>query len=133
MFSGQPVPAAGISLGLERILVVMGERNMFPAALATTPADVMVTIWNRDSVPDTLALAAELRSAGLRVEVYPDADKLGKQLKYASSRTIPFVIVVGDDERVSGVVALKNLQTGEQQMVPRAEAAALVRDALRAS
>ena len=49
MFLGQQVPACGISLGLERILVVMSERSMFPPALAATPADVMVTIWNADA------------------------------------------------------------------------------------
>jgi len=127
MFLGDQVPACGISLGLERILVVMGERDMFPPGLGTAPADVMVTIWNLNGVPDALGLAAELRSAGLRVEVYPDADKIGKQLKYASSRAIPFVTVVGDDELAKGVVTLKTLATGEQQVVPRADVADVVK------
>jgi histidyl-tRNA synthetase len=127
MFLGDDVPACGISLGLERILVVMAERGMFPAGLGTAPADVMVTIWNLDAVPDALRLAAELRSAGLRVEVYPDADKIGKQLKYAASRAIPFVTVVGDDELAKGVVTLKTLATGEQQVVARADVADLVK------
>ena len=127
MFLGDQVPACGISLGLERILVVMGERNMFPSGLGTAPADVMVTIWNLNGVPDALGLAAELRSAGLRVEVYPDADKIGKQLKYASSRAIPFVTVVGDDELAKGVVTLKTLATGEQQVVARADVADVVK------
>ncbi|MGE0462399.1 MAG: histidine--tRNA ligase [Vicinamibacterales bacterium] len=122
MFLGSEVPACGISLGLERILVVMGERGMFPDDLAKAPADVMVTIWNLDAVPDALRLAAELRSAGLRVEVYPEADKIGKQLKYASSRAIPTVTVVGDEEAAAGLVTVKNLGTGEQQRVPRVEA-----------
>ena len=127
MFLGDQVPACGISLGLERILVVMGERGMFPAGLGTAPADVMVTIWNLDGVPDALGLAAELRSTGLRVEVYPEADKIGKQLKYASSRAIPFVTVVGDDELAKGVVTLKTLATGEQQVVARADVADVVK------
>ena len=75
---------------------------MFPQGLGTAPADVMVTIWNLNGVPDALGLAAELRSGGLRVEVYPEADKIGKQFKYASSRAIPFVTVVGDDEAGEG-------------------------------
>jgi histidyl-tRNA synthetase len=123
MFLGDEVPACGISLGLERILVVMGERGMFPADGADTPADVMVTIFNLDAAPDALALAAELRSQRLRVEVYPEADKLGKQFKYAAARAIPFVTVVGDAERAAGQVTVKNLTTGEQQSVPRAKAA----------
>jgi len=130
MFLGAEVPACGISLGLERILVVMGERGMFPDDLGKAPADVMVTIWNLDAVPDALRLAAGLRSDGLRVEVYPEADKLGRQLKYASSRAIPFVTVVGDDEAADGAVTVKNLGTGEQQRVPRAEAGRTIQAAL---
>jgi histidyl-tRNA synthetase len=121
MFSGQDVPACGFSLGLERIIVVMAERGMFPRELTATPADVMVTLWNADSAADALALAGELRGAGLRVDVYPDADKLGKQFKYASARGIPYVCVVGDTEREQGAVNLKNMVTGEQQTIARAE------------
>ena len=130
MFLKDQVPACGISLGLERILVVMGERGMFPAGLDSRAADVMVTIWNLDTVPDTLRLAAELRSKGLRVEVYPEPDKIGKQFKYASSRAVPFVTVVGDDEAAQGLVTVKNLASGEQQRIPRADVAATIRDGL---
>jgi histidyl-tRNA synthetase len=127
MFLGEDVPACGISLGLERILVVMGERGMFPGDGVDAPADVMVTIWNLDAAPDALALAAGLRSEGLRVEVYPEADKLGKQFKYAAGRGIPFVAVMGDAEREAGQVTIKNLATGEQQSVPRASAAGTIK------
>lgn len=130
MFSGQDVPACGFSLGLERIIVVMTERNMFPAELAKSPADVMVTIWNEESIGESLALANELRHAGLRVDVYPEADKIGKQFKYASSRDIPFVIVMGADEKAHGEVALKDLRTGEQRSIARSEFVMVVREAL---
>ena len=72
----------------------------------------MVTIWNADSAADAIRLAGELRAAGLRVDVYPDADKIGKQFKYADSRGIRFVTVVGDDEAARGEVAVKNLVDG---------------------
>jgi len=121
MFLGKNVPACGFSLGLERIIVVMGERDMFPQELVSSPADVMVTIWNEDSIDDSIALATELRSGGLRVDVYPEADKMGKQFKYASSRGIPFVAIVGDDERARGEVAIKDMRTSEQRSVARAE------------
>ncbi|MCC7125063.1 MAG: histidine--tRNA ligase [Acidobacteria bacterium] len=127
MFLGQDVPAAGISLGLERILVVMGERGMFPKDLPTAPADIMLTLWNAEAAPAALHLAADLRSQGVRVEVYPEADKIGKQLKYAASRGIPFVAVMGDDEAAAGVVAVKDLATGEQQRVAASAVAGLVR------
>ena len=127
MFSGEKLPACGFSLGLERILVVMGERGMFPPALATTPADVMVVQWFAGKTDLYLQFATELRTAGLRVELYPeapDADgkKVGdKQFKYASARGIPFVAVIGGDELANGTVAIKNMKTGEQKSVARAE------------
>ncbi len=120
MFLGRDVPACGFSLGLERIIVVMTERGMFPDSIAGGGVDVMVTVWNDDSRSDALALAGELRRGGLRVDVYPEADKLGKQFKYASSRAVPFVAIVGDDERANGTVSVKDLRSGAQETMPRA-------------
>ncbi|HEX8737598.1 MAG TPA: histidine--tRNA ligase, partial [Pyrinomonadaceae bacterium] len=77
MFGKEQIPACGFSLGLERIIVVMTERNMFPADLQDASADVLVTIWNEDSAGESLKLANDLRAEGLRVLVYPEADKLG--------------------------------------------------------
>jgi len=115
MFGKEQIPACGFSLGLERILVVMEERGMFPPEIAeSTPADVMVTIWSEESVSASLKLASDLRAKGLRVTVYPDADKLGKQFKYADSIGVPFVCVLGDDEITAGTVKLKNMKTGEE-------------------
>jgi histidyl-tRNA synthetase len=130
MFLGRDVPACGFSLGLERILVVMGERNMFPASVANAAVDVMVTIWNHETRAESLALAAELRSGGLRVDLYPEADKLGKQFKYASARRVPFVAILGDDERGRGEVAIKDLRSGDQTAVKRSEAATYVKTKL---
>jgi histidyl-tRNA synthetase len=119
MFLGKDVPACGFSLGLERIIVVMSEREMFPPAMVSSPADVMVTIWNEDSIGESIGLATELRSHGLRVDVYPEADKMGKQFKYASARGIPFVAIIGEDERSRGEVAIKDMRNGEQRNVSR--------------
>ncbi len=127
MFLGRDVPACGFSLGLERIIVVMTERGMFPESVAGRAVDVMVTLWNEASRADALTLARELRESGLRVDVYPDADKLGKQFKYASSRGVPFVAIVGDDERALGTVSVKDLRSGDQQAVARGEAAQVLR------
>jgi histidyl-tRNA synthetase len=126
MFLGRAVPACGVSLGLERIIVVMTEKNMFPASTASGAVDVMVTIWSEETRAETLALASELRRAGLRVDVYPEADKLGKQFKHASSRHVPWVAVIGDDERAKGEVAIKDMRSGDQQRAPRADAARLI-------
>ena len=127
MFLGRDVPACGFSLGLERIIVVMTQREMFPKDLAGSGVDAMVTIWNDESRADALTLAGELRRAGLRVDVYPETDKLGKQFKYAAGCQIPFVLIVGDDERAKGMVSVKDLRSGDQQIVARAETADYVR------
>jgi histidyl-tRNA synthetase len=127
MFLGRDVPACGFSLGLERIIVVMTERAMFPAAVAGASADAMVTIWSGESRGDALALAGELRRGGLRVDLYPEADKLGKQFKYASSRSVPFVVILGDDERAKGAVSIKDMRSGDQQTISRGEAAEYIR------
>ena len=122
MFGKEQIPACGFSLGLERILVVMEERGMFPPEIASsTPADVMVTIWNEETIPASLKLASELRSLGLRVTVYPEADKLGKQFKYADAIKVPFVCVLGDEEIKEGKVKLKNMATGEEWKLKASE------------
>jgi histidyl-tRNA synthetase len=131
MFLGQDIPACGFSLGLERILVVMSEKDMFPARLSSSPADVMVTVWNKDSISQSIQLAQELRAAGLRVDLYPEADKLGKQFKYAASVGVPFVAVLGEEESAQGQVALKDMRTGEQLAVTRNELPAAVRSILK--
>jgi histidyl-tRNA synthetase len=124
MFSGESIPASGISLGLERILVVMGERGMFPAAVVSTPADIMVVQWFANRTDLYLSFATELREAGLRVELYPEAPsedgkKVGdRQFKYASQRGIPFVAVIGADELANNTVTVKNMKTGQQVTVP---------------
>jgi histidyl-tRNA synthetase len=135
MFSGKEITACGFSLGLERIILIMTERGMFPENLARASADVLVTVWNEESVRDSLAFAAELRKSApaLRVDVYPEADKLGKQLKYASALGVPFVVVIGDEESARGEVALKDMKTGEQRTLKREQAGASLSEALNSA
>jgi histidyl-tRNA synthetase len=127
MFLGRNVPACGFSLGLERIIVVMTERDMFPGSIGEGLANILVTIWNDAARADALQLATDLRQAGLRVELYPQADKLVKQVRYADGRGIPLVAIVGDDEQASGVVTIKNMILGEQNTVPRVSVAEYVK------
>jgi len=119
MFLGEDVPACGFSLGLERILVVMAERKMFPPQVEQASADILLTVFDEATAPEVLKIAAELRAQGIRVEVYPEPDKLGKQMKYASTRKIPFAAILGGDELARGEVTIKNLETGTQESVPR--------------
>jgi len=131
MFLGQDIPASGFSLGLERILVVMAERGMFPASLAMTPADVMIATFDASSAGEAMRVAARLREQGLRVLVYPDADKIGKQIKYADGRGIPFVALLGEDEITQGTLTVKNLRAQSQETVPQTEAGVKILEALR--
>ena len=127
MFLGRDVPAAGFSLGLERIIVVMTERGMFPAKVSRGPVDVMVTFLGNDLRPDALKLATELRAERLRVEVFPEGGrKLDRALKYASGRHVPVLVILGQDEHERGEVAVRDLQTRQQDGVPRATAAAQI-------
>jgi histidyl-tRNA synthetase len=121
MFSGENIPACGFSLGLERILVVMAERGMFPPDVDRRAADILVTIFDAASIGDSLELARELRRAGYRVDVYPEPDKLGKQFKYASTNGVRLVAVSGPDERARGVITIKDMDTGEQRQLSRQE------------
>ena len=94
---------------------------MFPPSVTASAADVLVTLFDGEGIADDLRLAADLRAARLRVEVYPEPDKLGKQFKYAAARALKFVTVVGGDERAAGLVTIKNMESGEQASIARAE------------
>jgi histidyl-tRNA synthetase len=131
MFLGQNIPACGFTLGLERILLVMTERSMFPPTLATTPADVMIATFDASGAGAAMGVAAMLRNAGLRVLVYPDAEKIGRQIKYADSRGIPFVALLGEDEIKAGTVTVKNLSAQTQATYDQSAAGAAILEGLK--
>jgi histidyl-tRNA synthetase len=131
MFLGQSVPACGFSLGLERILVVMGERGMFPADLPKAPADVMVAVFDASDTPHALRVAGLLRQSGLRVLVYPESDKIGKQIKYADSLGVPFVAILGGNEIAAGTLTVKNLAAQTQTTYDQAAAGGAILEGLR--
>lgn len=132
MFGKQAIPAVGGSIGLERILLVMQERDMYPP-LATGPQ--VLLCWLDVPVERVLEVAHQLRAHELRVEVFPLASKLGKQLQYADSAGVnaPFAAIIGADELAGGEVTLKHLASGEQLRLGVAEAAAHVRAKLSES
>ncbi len=113
MFSNKQVPAVGFSLGLERILLLTEERDLFPALELT--AQVMVCILPHTPLPQAVGLASRLRQAGITVDVYPEQSKLGRQISAADSLRIPYVLILGPDEVERQTYTLKNLATGEQQ------------------
>lgn len=123
MFGKQEIPAVGFSIGLERILVVMEQRGMYPE-LRTGP-DVLLC-WMGVAAADVLVVARQLRAQGLRVEIYPEDTKLKKQLKYADTPGVGarFAGILGEDELAAGEVTLKHLESGAQARVPVVDAAA---------
>lgn len=130
MFSGEQIPACGFSLGLERILVVMAERSMFPETVSVSGPDVLVTIFDEPMTAESLGLASELRAAGFRVELYPESLKggknLGKAFRYADALHARYVAIIGEDEIAQRSVKIKNLQTGAQEIVGRRSVAASI-------
>ncbi len=125
-FAGRPIPTVGLAFGIERLHDLMEELGMGPAS--RTVAEVFVTLFGRELAPASLALARDLRAAGFKVETALDAsDKLGKQFKYADQRGIPFALVLGPDDLARGEVVVKNLRSGEQRSVARADVVAALR------
>jgi histidyl-tRNA synthetase len=128
MFGKEQIPACGVSLGLERILVVMDERGMFPPEIAeSTPADVMVTVWSEETIGESLKLANELRQFGLRVTVYPEADKADKQFRYAKQLGVPYYCEINSEALETRRFVIKAMQSGERHtFVMAAEAAKII-------
>lgn len=122
MFCGQSIPACGFSLGLERIILIMEERGMFPARLSTQP-QVLITLFDDSTVAASVTLAHRLRKAGLRVDLYPENDRYGKQFKYAEERGIRYAVLLSPRELEAGIVAVKDLISGEQVEIADAEIA----------
>lgn len=109
-FTGQEVPATGVSIGVDRLLAALREKGRIQSR-ATGP--VVVTVMDRDRMADYQAIVTELRNAGIRAEVYLGNPKnFGNQLKYADKRNSPVAIIEGGDEKANGLVQIKDLILG---------------------
>ena len=109
-FTGQKVPATGVSIGVDRLLAALRAKGLMGG---TDQGPVVVTVMDRDRMADYQAMAAELRAAGIRAEVYLGNPKnFGNQLKYADKRNSPVAIIQGGDEALRGVVQVKDLILG---------------------
>ncbi len=120
LFRFQSLPTTGISLGIERIIDLMDQLDLYPPEIGGTVVQVMVAAFNADTLPETLRLAAELRAEGWRAEAYLDERKnFGKQLGYAEGKGIPVVALLGPDELAAGQVTLRHLPTRAEATVAR--------------
>jgi histidyl-tRNA synthetase len=125
LYSKQRLPGVGASLGVDRILAAMDELDMEGAGSAA--ADVLVTMFDAEHVGEYVAMAAQLRHAGLSAEIYPDPRKLGVQLRYADGRGHRLAVIAGEREFAAGEVRIKALLTGDEVDVPLAELVAASR------
>ena len=116
------VSGVGFSFGVDRLYDCLEALELFPA-FGETPTRVLLARF-ADTDAATLPLLAQLRAAGIAAELYPDATKLQKQFKYADSKGIPFVLVLGPEEVAAGAAKVKTLQTGAEATVPLAEVVA---------
>jgi histidyl-tRNA synthetase len=115
---GEALPGVGFAMGDVVIQLVLETNGLLPS-LQTNPAAVLVTSFDETLQTESLSLARDLRDSKINVEWYPTAGKLNKQLKYANNQAIPYVCILGPDEFESGTVTLKNLSTGEQEIINR--------------
>lgn len=110
---GVDLPAAGFGLGFDRTLEAAEQLSLMPAFDAS--AEVLVTIFSPELTEESIKTTAELRKKGIRTTLYPDEKKaLDKQLKYANRMLIPYVLIIGPEEKEKNQVKLKNMKTGEQ-------------------
>jgi histidyl-tRNA synthetase len=108
-FTGEAVPATGVSIGVDRLLAALAANGR---AAPPEPGPVVVTVMDRARLPAYQAMAAELRRAGIRAEPFLGGGNMAKQLKYADKRAAPIAVIQGSDEAARGVVQLKDLALG---------------------
>ena len=128
-YTDRQLPGVGISIGLTRLFYVLGEQGMLNPDLPTAPADVLVLPMTEDLAP-AISLSTKLRSAGVRTQLYTEQKKFKAKMSYADKLGVPYVIFLGGDEIAAGVVACKDMNTGEQTKLPFAETLALIQSGL---
>ncbi len=130
MFRRQSLPTTGTSFGIERIIDLMNELDLYPAHLGGTLVQALVTVFSDDARAASMRIADQLREAGINTELYLEARKLGRQFAYADKKGIPLVVIAGPDEIEAGVIKLRRLRDGQEVTVLLPDAVAAVRNLL---
>jgi len=128
---GDPLPGVGFAMGDVVMGLVLKKFECLPAELAAPTAAVLVTVFDENGLGAAFRTASRLRQGGLNVAVYPEPAKLGKQFKYADRMGMRLAVVIGPDEAAAGVLAVKDLKSGDQVSVPEAEAVEFIREQLK--
>jgi len=123
---GEPLGGIGFAMGDVVIGLVLDEYGLRPA-LRSIPTEALVTIFDATLIGTSARIAAALRSDGLNTELFPEAAKLDRQLKYANTQSIPVVIIVGPDEAAAGKATVRDLRSGQQQIVAQDQLVDVVR------
>ena len=125
---GMPgISGVGISFGADRIYDVLNTLDLYPKEI-TTNTQVLFINFGEKETEYCLPILCKARENGIRTELFPDSAKMKKQMSYANANNIPFVVLAGDNEMQSGVVTLKNMETGEQKQVTPDELIAIVKE-----
>ena len=114
---GMPgLSGVGISFGADRIYDVLNQLNLYPKDSVTTTQLLFINFGDQETAY-CLPIINQVRARGIRAELYPDAAKMKKQMSYANAKQIPYVALAGENEMAAGKITLKNMETGEQQML----------------
>ena len=125
------LPGVGISIGLTRLFYVLDEQGLLNPELPSAPADALVLPMTADPAA-AIALAQQLRAAGLRVQLYGEQKKFKQKMSYCDKLGVPFAVLLGEDEIAAGKCSVKDMRTGQQVTVTAEEAAALIGEAVNA-
>ena len=128
-YTDKKLPGVGISIGLTRLFFVLEDQGYLNDQLNTAPADVLILPMTED-LSAAIALATQLRNAGVRTQLYGEQKKFKQKMSYADKLGVPYVIFLGEEEISSGVAAVKNMRTGEQVKLSPDEAVKLIQSGL---
>ena len=118
---GMPgLSGVGISFGVDRIYDVLNALDLYPKDSLQTTQVLFINFGEKETAY-CLPIIAKVRQAGIRAEIYPDSTKMKKQMSYANAKQIPYVVLAGDNEMAAGKVTLKNMESGEQQLLTAEE------------
>ncbi len=125
-YTDKKLPGVGISIGLTRLFYVLNEQGMLSDETVSAPADALV-IPMAEELGYAIAAATALRDAGIRTQLYCEQKKFKAKMSYADKLGIPYVILIGEDEIAENIVAVKNMQSGNQEKLSFSDAAALIK------
>ncbi|MBQ6851730.1 MAG: histidine--tRNA ligase [Oscillospiraceae bacterium] len=124
-YTDKALPGVGISIGLTRLFYVLDEQGLLNPALSGAPADALVLPMTQDSAP-AIALAEQLRSKGIRIQLYGEQKKFKQKMSYADKLGVPYTVLLGEDELAAGKCSVKNMTTGEQVTLSPEDAGAYI-------